>query len=116
MIVAALFGRIQEAGVQRSARMPTASLTAYDCLLRGIGHFRGYASDDNQKACELFERAIALDPQYALPHAYLALVWVTMSGSAAAPSEVLDAAIAEATRALDLDPEESRCHRIMSTI
>ncbi|MEY9628998.1 hypothetical protein [Sinorhizobium fredii] len=40
MIVAALFGRIQEADFERSSRMPTASLTAYDCLLRGLAHFR----------------------------------------------------------------------------
>ena len=79
MIVSTLFGRIQEADVQRSAQKPTASLTAYDCLLRGLAHFRAYGEDENQRASEMFERAVQLDPRYALAHSYLALVRVTMT-------------------------------------
>ncbi len=96
--------------------MPTASLTAYDCLLRGLAHFRAYAEDENQRACEMFERAVATDPRYGLAHSYLALVRVTIHGSATASAEVLDAAFADATHAIELDPQESRCHRILSTI
>ena len=43
-------------------------------------------------------------------------VKVAQHGHAAAPAEVLDAALAEAKHALELDPLESRCHRILSTI
>jgi tetratricopeptide (TPR) repeat protein len=64
----------------------------------------------------MFERAIALDARYALPHSFLALVRATIHGSASAPAEVLDAAFAEARHAVELDPQESRCHRILSTI
>ena len=35
-------------GYRQSLRKPTVSLAAYDCLLRGLAHFRGYAEDDNQ--------------------------------------------------------------------
>jgi adenylate cyclase len=115
MIVAALFGRIQEAAVERSSRLPTASLSAYDCLLRGVAHWR-YTEDGNRRACEMFERAVALDPHYALAHSYLALTRVAINGLATAPAEILDAAFAEARHAMDLDPQESRCHRILSTI
>src|SRR5262245_34582550 len=41
---------------------------------------------------------------------------VTVNGLAAAPAEVLDAAFAEARHAIELDPQESRCHRVLSTI
>lgn len=116
MIVAALFGRIQEAGVERSGRVPTASLTAYDCLLRGLAHFRAYADDDNARALEMFERAIALDPRYGLARSFRALVQVTMHGSATAPVDVLDKAFVDATYAVELDPQEGRCHRILSTV
>ncbi len=116
MIVSALFGRIQEAGFQRSARMPTVNLTAHDCLLRGLAHFRGYADDDNQNALDMFERAVALDPRYALPRSYIALVRITMHGSATAPAAVLDEALEEGLRAVELDPQESRCHRNLSII
>jgi tetratricopeptide (TPR) repeat protein len=79
-----------------------------------MAHFRGYAEDDNQKACEMFERAVALDPQYALAHAYLAMAKPGVHGHAAAPSTVLDEALEIATHALELDPHESRCHRAVA--
>lgn len=116
MIVYALFGHIQEASLQRSARMPTANLTAYDCLLSGIAHFRGYGDEDNQRALEMFERAVALDARYALAHSYLALVRVTMHGSATAPAEILESAFNQARRGVELEPQEGRCHRILSTV
>jgi len=116
LIVAALFGRIQEAGVERSSRMPTASLTAYDCLLRGLAHFRAYAEGENQRAKEMFGRALELDSRYALAHSYHALVLVGMHGWASAPAAILQAAFAEARQAVELDPQESRCHRILSEI
>ena len=61
-IVSTLVGRIEEAKFQQSLRKPTVSLAAYDFLLRGIVHFRGYADDDNEQACAFFEKAIALRP------------------------------------------------------
>jgi len=115
-IVATLVGRLEEARLQQSLRKPPASLAAYECLLRGIAHFRGYADDDNQKAYAMFERAIALDPRYALAHAYRALVWVGLHGHAAAPADVLDTAFAMASHALELDPLEGGCHRTLGLI
>lgn len=115
-IVATLVGRIEEARLQRSFRKPTESLPAYECVLRGLAHFRGYAEDDNQKAYDLFGRAVAIDPGYALAHAYRALVLLGLHGHAAAPADVLDEAFAMATRALELDPLESGCHRALGLI
>ena len=116
VIVSTLVGRIENASLKRSAQTPTDNLTAYLCLLRGIAHFRGYAADDNQKACEMFERAVGLDPQYAVAHAYLAAVRVAMCGYASAPAEVLAASRALGMHAVELDPQESRCHRLLSNI
>jgi TolB-like protein/class 3 adenylate cyclase/lipoprotein NlpI len=115
-IVATLFGRIQEARVQRSAQMPTESLTAYDCLLRGLAHFRAYGENENERALEMFEKAVDLDPRYAVARSYRALARVTINGSSTAPVEVLNEAYLEARQAVELDPQESRCHRILSTI
>ncbi|MEX0852507.1 MAG: adenylate/guanylate cyclase domain-containing protein [Bauldia sp.] len=115
-IVATLFGRIEEAKIQQALRTPTVSLAAYDFLLRGLAHFRGHADDDNRKAREMFERAVALDPRYALPHAYLALLLLAENGGVAAPREVQDAALAAARHAVELDPEESRCHRVLAFV
>ena len=119
-IVSTLVGRIEDAKLQQSLRKPTVSLAAYDCLLRGLAHFRGYADDDNQQACEMFERAIALDPRYAVAHAYLALARVALHGYAAAPAEVLDGCVRDGSARSRTgpagEPLPSRCSRhLLST-
>ena len=95
-IVSTLVKRIEDAKLQQSLRKPTTNLAAYDCLLRGLAHFRSDSDDANQQALEMFEKAIALDPRYAVAHSYAAYVPVVMHGHAAAPPEVLDAAFAKA--------------------
>jgi TolB-like protein/Tfp pilus assembly protein PilF len=115
-IVSTLIKRIEDAKLEQSLRKPTTSLAAYDCLLRGLAHFRSDSDSANQLALEMFEKAVALDPRYAVAHAYAAYVPVVMHGHATAPKEVLDVAFAKARHALELDPQESRCHRILSTI
>jgi adenylate cyclase len=116
MIVSTLVGRLEEARLQHALRKPTVSLAAYDFLLRGMAYFRAYGDENNRKAGEMFERAVALDPQYAVAHAYLARVQIALHGHAACPADVLDTAYAMATRALELDPQESRCHRALANI
>ncbi|WP_394891177.1 adenylate/guanylate cyclase domain-containing protein [Mesorhizobium sp. AaZ16] len=115
-IVSTLVGRIQDARLQRSLRVPTTSLAAYDCLLRGMAHFRSFAPDANQKAYEMFSRAVELDPYFALANANLAMTYMGLHGHSAAPAEVLNEAFAIASRALELDPQESHCHRVLGTV
>jgi adenylate cyclase len=56
---------------QAQARLPTANLEAYDFYLRGIEAFwrAFYKNDPLSPARQLFEQAIALDPQYAEAYA-----------------------------------------------
>ena len=115
-IVSTLVGRIEDARLRQVLRRPTDSLAAYDCLLRGIAHFWGDTEAANQQALEMFKKAVDLDPGYALARSYRAIVKVALSGHASATTEVLHAAFTEANHALELDPLESRCHRILSTI
>jgi adenylate cyclase len=89
-IVATLAGRLEQAELKGAARKHTESLAAYDCLLRGIGHLRGYAAGDNRLARELFERAVALDEQYALARAYLGLSLLVEHGHEDAPETIKD--------------------------
>ena len=116
IIVSTLAGRIEHAKIQQVLHKPTTSLAAYDCWLRGMAYFKGHAADDNRNAYEMFERAVALDPRYALAHAYLAFAWVALHGHSSASPQVLDTAFAAATHALELDPQESRSHRILAHI
>ena len=72
---------------------------------------------DEAAAHQLFEQAVALDPDYALAHAQLAIShahrWMQgMSGS----SKDLDRAFELATRAVALDAQEIVCHMALSYI
>jgi TolB-like protein/Tfp pilus assembly protein PilF len=115
-IVSTLVGRIEEVRLRQALRRPTGSLAAYDCLLRGLAFFRGDTGTANRQALEMFEKAVALDDRYAVARSYRAFVNVALNGHAAASTEVLDMALTEAKHAIDLDPLESRCQRILSTI
>jgi Tfp pilus assembly protein PilF len=64
----------------------------------------------------MLERAVDLDPQFALAQSYLAFVRVAVDGYAAAPRATLDSAFAMAAQAVDRDPQESRCHRMLAQI
>ena len=115
-IAATLFGRIEDVRLQLALRKPTESMAAYDYFLRGVVHFRGYEDDSNLQAAAMLERAIALDPQFALAHSYLAFVRCAVDGYGAASQTTLDAAFAIAAQAVDRDPQESRCHRMLAVV
>jgi adenylate cyclase len=112
-IATTLAVRIQAAGLARAKRKPTTDLAAYDCVLRGMEQFAGYGPDANAAARELFERAVALDPDYAVAHAYLSLsIFAEDWGDA--PASQLARCLAHAHRAVALDDADSRCHRALA--
>jgi adenylate cyclase len=64
----------------------------------------------------LFEQAVALDPRYALAHAYLALALVIENGYDHAPDAIKQRALEMAATAVRLDPRESRCHIFLGQV
>ena len=71
-IVAALAVKLTHDERTRVELAETADPQAYDAMLRGWAHYRQGSEDETNKAIELFEQAIALDPGYALAHAAVA--------------------------------------------
>jgi adenylate cyclase len=71
-IAAAIDPRVQEAEIARVSGRPTGSLSAYDCVLRGLSVLYSFRGDDFALAGQMFRRAIELDPAYAQAHAHLA--------------------------------------------
>ncbi len=112
-IVATIAGRLEDAEISIATAKRTNSLPAYDCLLKGIRHLRGYAPDDNRLARELFEQAVELDPRYALAHAYLALTLLAENHYSNASDDIKERAVRLAEHAVLLDPRESRCHTFL---
>ena len=85
-------------------------------MLRGVEQLRAYGPDVNRRAREYFEQAVALDPRYALAHAYLALSLVIEEGYTSAPDAIKQRALETAVTAVRLDPRESRCHIFLGQI
>ena len=98
-------GMEESAGVRQQE---TGSPEAYDYFLHGRNRFFLYASkDDNRKARELYQKAIELDPDFALAYAMLAWTYAfeAMNGWSEVREESLAQAHALATRAVVSDKE-----------
>jgi TolB-like protein/Flp pilus assembly protein TadD len=93
----------------------TGSADAYALFAAGVGLVRSFG-DVNERARTLFERALAQDPGFALAHAYLGLAEAIIAGYDAAAPGVLGRAMGHVRRALELAPEEARCHWIAGVI
>ena len=106
-IVATLPGRLEGDYAKRARRKPTASMTAYDYLLRGHMHCHRLTRDDNAEARRMYRKAIELDPNLAQAHAWLAwtyhmghyFVWETHDST--------DLAAESINKALALDDDDS---------
>src|SRR6185369_10060280 len=73
-IVSTLPGRLEAAARGRAERKSPVNLAAYECLLEAKALHHRSNKSDNARACELIERAITLDPNYAHAHAWKACI------------------------------------------
>lgn len=115
-VSASVAGRVEASFAEELKTKPPASLSAYECVLKG--HAMPIGDQEAQAiAMDLYTEAIRLDPTYALAHAKLALShlhrWLD---GPVGNNEELDRAYACARRAIDLDPHESVGHTAMSYI
>ncbi|TMJ37199.1 MAG: hypothetical protein E6G89_14805 [Alphaproteobacteria bacterium] len=110
-VLPSINSQVESTLLERSRRKPT--LAAYEHLLVGIKHLRGYEPDDNRLAIEHFEKALASDPGFALAMAYRGFADIVYHGYDATPPDILDAALALIRRASVLDPDEPRIWWLM---
>jgi adenylate cyclase len=92
----------------------THNLEAYDCVLRGREQYRLFTRDSNAAARELYERARALDPDYAEPYAGLAETYVQDWFMGSEPT--LDRAFDLAQQATARDPTLPLVQEALSTV
>lgn len=108
-IAAAIDPRVQEAEIARVATRPTGSLSAYDCVLRGLAVQHTFRDGDLEFAGQMFRHAIELDPNYAQAHAHLAWWHNLRFGEGRSPELSEDGRAAErlSMRAVELDPRDA---------
>jgi TolB-like protein/DNA-binding winged helix-turn-helix (wHTH) protein len=113
-LVSTLHGQVERALVDHGRHKP--KLAAYDCVLRGIKHLRGYAPGDNERAIELFQQAVEIDPDYALARAYRGFADIVAHNYNFAPAEIRLSALKMASAAVEMDPQNGRCHWLLGIV
>lgn len=95
----------------------TESVAAYDLYLRARQLARAPTRDGLLQAIELFEQALALDPDYAAAHAGVAEAWVWLEDYGGYTGEIaFPRAERAATRALALDPDSPEANTAMAFV
>jgi DNA-binding winged helix-turn-helix (wHTH) protein/tetratricopeptide (TPR) repeat protein len=92
----------------------TPSVDAYNLYLRGNFHLFRFTPDDHDKALEYFNRAIDLDPNYALAYSALAMAYLTRASFGADEEARLSEDAAR--KAIELDPTIAEAHSALAAV
>ncbi len=110
-IAAAMQVELSPSERETLTRQSTASVSAYDFNVKGWQYYRRYRKEDNERAIEFFQKALAEDPDFAPAHAGLAYAYDKRYGRYGFPrDEWVEAAYREAKKAVELDPMLARAH------
>jgi TolB-like protein len=116
-LVSILAGQVEAARLASVRNSAPERLDAYDILLRGKDHHHRFTPEDCRECIELFEHAVEKDPNYALAHTWLACgLGQAMVFNPDEIPQLLDRSEAAAKRGLELDENESECHRLLAQI
>ena len=98
-------------------RRHTPNLAAHEAYLRGLSLEGSLTVDSLGLARECYERAIALDPDYAEPHTGLASYYLLMNNlGIISPQEAALPGRAACERALELDPSNALAHANLAAV
>jgi TolB-like protein/class 3 adenylate cyclase len=94
----------------------TQNMEAYEFFLKGSHYFKsGYAG--KTKAMEYFEKAIALDPDYAEAHAFIGETYLHYAGlDLLSTADAYSKARTAAQKALSLNDHEPRAFKVLAYI
>jgi non-specific serine/threonine protein kinase len=98
------------------AHKPTENSEAYDYFLRGRAYARRLTRTDLEFALQMYERAIKLDPGFALAHAELAIASSSIFYFHDSEQKWLERGREACDRALALDPLLGEAHAAKATI
>jgi TolB-like protein/DNA-binding winged helix-turn-helix (wHTH) protein/Tfp pilus assembly protein PilF len=111
-IALALQARLTAEDRSRLAFTPTAEPSAYDVFLRARTFYEGLDRTSTENAISLLEKAVAIDPRFALAHAARADAYARLSTQTADRRPALTA-VEAARQALALDPHLAEAHKAL---
>jgi len=105
-IVTALQLTLSDTDRQRLDRPDTTNVEAQEAFMRGMSYFLSYTRDGGMSAREWLKRAVTFDPDYARAYAWLSFVdFIAWEFQWSGAEDLLERAVAQAARAIELDPE-----------
>jgi serine/threonine-protein kinase len=103
--------------VRLASRSPKVKIQAYECYLKGQYHRLHVTPESLAKAKEFFERALALDPNYAAAYSGLAEYHFSLMSFGIKPiSEAAPIIRWASEKALIIDPASSVAHSMLATL
>jgi adenylate cyclase len=117
-IVSTLAVKIDAVERTRVMRKDTDSLEAYDYVLRGREYFSQTTRSANSKARQMFEKAIELDPRYAMAYVGLSRYYINNIdyGWTEFPAQALKQAYNFAHNALSFDDSNDYAHTLLGEV
>ncbi|BAC88526.1 serine/threonine-protein kinase [Gloeobacter violaceus] len=112
-IAGRLQAKLSPAEKERVTQTPTGNITAYDYYLKGREYFERGRNAENDLAIELFKRALALEPNYALAHAALGNAYFRKAVDYSQGDVWLEASLGASRKALAIDPQLGEAHRAL---
>jgi len=117
-ILSALPGHVEAADFEKGKLKSTAQMDAYDYFLKGRELHHKFNKEDCQEGVRCLEKAVELDPDFAQAWAWLSCTigqaWVR--GYLPDANSLWVRCVNASKRSLELDEEDSECHRLMSEI
>ena len=111
--------RLNREDLGRLSRRPTSSLEAYNMYLQGRFELNRRTTDGLRKGLESYQRAIAMDPDYALAYAGIADYYAIASifpQSMIPPKDGMPRARDMASKALQIDPDLAEAHTSLGVV
>jgi eukaryotic-like serine/threonine-protein kinase len=113
-IAAALQAKLSADERANLQRGPTENLTAYDLYLQGRALWELHRQEDNDKAVELFKKALEQDPKFGLAYVGLADAYIDKVKRFHGESFWLDSAIDLCRQAIALDANQLRAYTVLA--
>jgi DNA-binding winged helix-turn-helix (wHTH) protein/tetratricopeptide (TPR) repeat protein len=115
-VAAALALRLTSAERARLAKRHTASSEAHEYYLKGRYYANRFTLDHFHKAIDAFNRALELDPDYALAYAGIAEAYFIAADLYLNPMEALQQTREAAAKAVQIDDELPEAHTYLATV
>ena len=114
-VIGSVAPQIIVAEAARARRKPPQSLDAWDLVLQAMPHMWRMNTDDQRRAQDLLQQALALDPNYAHAHGLLGWTYVSLFNLEVHRPirEFTDKALDAGAKAVALDDQEPWGHLVL---